>query len=130
MLKTKHLSLYMYKVIEREVSQNLLVLSKILSVLFLSPPVHYLFFYSSARAGLPVCTCSCMHMHTLPHPTHIFCHRNPIASRFKPSISSALSFFLVCLFNADAISSMQCLQSQHALLMFHPFLFSYSSPLY
>lgn len=80
MLKTKHLSLYMYKVIEREVSQNLPVLSKILSVLFLSPPVHYLFFYSSARAGLPVCTCSCMRMHTLPHPTHIFCLQNPIAS--------------------------------------------------
>lgn len=39
-------------------------------------------------------------------------------------------FFLVCLFNADPVSSMQCLQSQHALLMFHPFPFSYSSPLH
>lgn len=56
----------MYKVIEKRLMKFPWYLLDTSWPFFFSP-VHYFFFYNSARAGLPLYTCSCMQTHTCTH---------------------------------------------------------------
>lgn len=83
---------YMYKVIEKRLMTFPCYLLDTSWAVFFSP-VHYLFFYNSARAGLPVHTCSCMQTHTCTH-TDTNTHSHfliPLGS----AIPSAPSFFFL-----------------------------------